>query len=154
PDERGGYRYVRPTATASHLDSTRPTIAPRSHHRYSEIVVNYLIPAVGSLPLTRLTAAHVQQAYNSWDAGGRRDGPPGGLSAIAGRYNHTVLRRALEHAVELQLIGRNPCDAFRRRLPKNERAEIVVLSEAQSNQLLGAAGALYMPILLAVATGM
>src|SRR5215472_4459456 len=24
PDERGGYRYVRPTATASHLDSTQP----------------------------------------------------------------------------------------------------------------------------------
>src|ERR1700747_2141014 len=24
PDERGGYRYVRPTATASHLDSTLP----------------------------------------------------------------------------------------------------------------------------------
>src|SRR5215813_4122457 len=23
PDERGGYRYVRPTATASHLDSTQ-----------------------------------------------------------------------------------------------------------------------------------
>src|SRR6478672_1448474 len=23
PDERGGYRYVRPTATAPHLDSTR-----------------------------------------------------------------------------------------------------------------------------------
>jgi len=25
PDERGGYRYVRPTATASHLDSTHST---------------------------------------------------------------------------------------------------------------------------------
>src|SRR5215469_15111355 len=25
PDERGGYRYVRPTATASHLDSTANT---------------------------------------------------------------------------------------------------------------------------------
>src|SRR5271167_1092609 len=25
PDERGGYRYVRPTATAPHLDSTHPT---------------------------------------------------------------------------------------------------------------------------------
>ena len=24
PDERGGYRYVRPTATAPHLDSTHP----------------------------------------------------------------------------------------------------------------------------------
>src|ERR1700739_2721938 len=29
PDERGGYRYVRPTATASHLDSTR--LARRLH---------------------------------------------------------------------------------------------------------------------------
>src|SRR5271156_2621251 len=27
PDERGGYRYVRPTATAPHLDSTH-----RRHH--------------------------------------------------------------------------------------------------------------------------
>jgi hypothetical protein len=24
PDERAGYRYVRPTATASHLDATQP----------------------------------------------------------------------------------------------------------------------------------
>src|SRR5215467_4621662 len=29
PDERGGYRYVRPTATASHLDSTL-----LSHHAW------------------------------------------------------------------------------------------------------------------------
>src|SRR3954449_11337777 len=27
PDERGGYRYVRPTATAPHLDSTRSLAA-------------------------------------------------------------------------------------------------------------------------------
>src|SRR3954453_18667507 len=26
PDERGGYRYVRPTATAPHLDSTHPRL--------------------------------------------------------------------------------------------------------------------------------
>src|SRR5262249_37518520 len=30
PDERGGYRYVRPTATASHLDSTLSLIAASS----------------------------------------------------------------------------------------------------------------------------
>src|SRR5262249_23648689 len=28
PDERGGYRYVRPTATAPHLDSTQPSPPP------------------------------------------------------------------------------------------------------------------------------
>src|SRR6516165_5850173 len=36
PDERGGYRYVRPTATAPHLDSTQPrhcrTLWRRSLH--------------------------------------------------------------------------------------------------------------------------
>src|SRR4051812_3731768 len=30
PDERGGYRYVRPTATAPHLDSTHLRRAYRS----------------------------------------------------------------------------------------------------------------------------
>ena len=35
PDERGGYRYVRPTATASHLNSTRsrPVMAGSSFGR-------------------------------------------------------------------------------------------------------------------------
>src|SRR5215469_12924993 len=33
PDERGGYRYVRPTATASHLDSTRLVRCPASPRR-------------------------------------------------------------------------------------------------------------------------
>src|SRR4051794_38325955 len=32
PDERGGYRYVRPTATAPHLDSTIFPIAARGRH--------------------------------------------------------------------------------------------------------------------------
>src|SRR6202035_5742147 len=33
PDERGGYRYVRPTATASHLDSTHPPPCRPSRRR-------------------------------------------------------------------------------------------------------------------------
>ena len=35
PDERGGYRYVRPTATASHLDSTQNVIEPAAGHHAS-----------------------------------------------------------------------------------------------------------------------
>jgi integrase len=61
---------------------------------------------------------------------------------------------ALSRAVELQLIARNPCDVFRRRLPRSERREMVTLSPSQSRQLLDAAGPLYMPILLALTTGM
>src|SRR5882762_4382710 len=33
PDERGGNRYVRPTATAPHLDSTHRDLASRIHVR-------------------------------------------------------------------------------------------------------------------------
>src|SRR5215510_2772697 len=42
PDERGGYRYVRPTATAPHLDSTQPLrslwLRRRAAHRPLETV--------------------------------------------------------------------------------------------------------------------
>ena len=37
PDERGGYRYVRPTATASHLDSTHPRPLPRVPAKVSSL---------------------------------------------------------------------------------------------------------------------
>src|SRR3954453_11333217 len=43
PDERGGYRYVRPTATAPHLDSTIFPIAARGRHAPS--VTGATLPA-------------------------------------------------------------------------------------------------------------
>src|SRR5277367_4418647 len=33
PDERGGYRYVRPTATAPHLDSTQSHLSTANRAR-------------------------------------------------------------------------------------------------------------------------
>jgi integrase len=135
------------------LASVRPSVAPRSHQAYSDVVEHYLVPAFGSLPIAKLAPVHIQKVYTEWATGGRRDGKPGGLSAISRRYNHIVLRMALAHAVELQLIARNPADIFRRKLPKVERQEMMVLSPEQSQQLLDVAGPLYVPILLALATG-
>src|SRR5262249_37127354 len=39
---------------ASWLDSVREEVSPKSHERYTEIVNNFLVPALGNLPLTRL----------------------------------------------------------------------------------------------------
>jgi integrase len=128
-------------------------LAPRTHYRYEQLVQHYLTPALGGLQLRQLAPAHIQKAYTDWGAGGRRDGRPGGLSPATRRFNHIVLRAALARAVELQLIARNPCDLFRRQLPKNERTEMMVLAPAQSNRLLDAAGSLYAPILLGLAIG-
>jgi len=68
------------------------------------------------------------------------------------------LSSALARAVEqqLQLIARNPCDVFRKRLPKVERHEIATLTPEQSQRLLAAIRRtrVYWPTLIALATGM
>ena len=126
------------------------------HERYSEIVENFLVPALGNLPVVKLAPSHIQQAYNAWVKGGRRDGKDGGLSASTRRYIHTILKSALGRAVEQQVLVRNPADAFKRRLPKIERKEIVTLTAEESRHLLESLKdtRTYGPVMLALATGM
>jgi integrase len=138
------------------LDATRQEVAPRTAERYAEIVNNFLTPALGNLQLVKLAPAHIQGAYNGWATGGRRDGKPGGLSPQTRRHIHRILSSALSRAVEQQLIARNPCDVFRKRLPKVERREVAALSAHQSHQLLVAIRhtRVYWPALIALATVM
>ena len=53
------------------LATVREEVSPKSHERYAEIVENFLTPAVGNLPLVKLTPSHIQEAYNAWATGGR-----------------------------------------------------------------------------------
>ncbi len=137
------------------LDATRQEVAPRTAERYAEIVNNFLTPALGNLQLVKLAPAHIQGAYNGWATGGRRDGKPGGLSPRTRRHIHRILGSALSRAVEQQLIARNPCDVFRKRLPKVERREMATLTSEQSAQLLDAVrhSHIYWPVLIALTTG-
>jgi integrase len=87
--------------------------------------------------------------------GGRRDGKEGGLSPRTRRHIHRILSTALNRAVEQQLIGRNPCDVFKKRLPKVERRDMATLTAEQSQVLLTAIRhtRVYWPVLIALATG-
>ena len=164
-------RLLRAVDTGEHVDPTRITVknwlttwlenvraevAPKSHERYSEIVQNFLIPALGNLPLAKLAPSHIQNAYTSWATGGRRDGKPGGLSPRSRRHIHRILKSALARAVEQQVLARNPADVFKKRLPKVERREMATLSTDQSARLLEAVKhtRIYWPVLLALSTGM
>ena len=137
------------------IDASRQEVAPRTAERYAEIVNNFLAPALGNLQLTKLAPVHIQDAYNRWAAGGRRDGKSGGLSPRTRRHIHRILSAALGRALEQQLIARNPCDALRRRLPKVERKEMATLDPDQSARLLDAVrhSHIYGPVLIALATG-
>ena len=164
-------RLLRTVDTGEHVDPTRMTVgewlntwlaaitgevAPRTHETYTELTTGFLRPAFGNLLIAHLTPTHIQRAYAEWAVGGRRDGKPGGLSAQTRRHLHNILRSALTRAVEQQVIGRNPCDAFRKRLPKIERKELAALSVDQCGRLLEAIRhqRVYWPVLLALATGM
>jgi integrase len=58
--------------------------------------------------------------------------------------------------VEQQLLARNACDAFRKRLPKVEHHERATLSTEETQRLLDAIRhtRVYWPALMALATGM
>jgi integrase len=164
-------RLLRALDTGEHVDPNRITVrawlatwlaavqvevAPRTHERYGEIVNNFLSPSMGNLQLAKLAPAHLQHAYNGWVTAGRRDGKAGGLSPRTRRHIHRILSAALGRAVEQQLIARNPCEAFKKRLPKVERREMATLTADQSARLLDAVrhSHIYWPVVLALATGM
>ena len=169
--ERELRRLLRAVDIGEHVDATRMTVrdwlarwletvrqevAPKSHERYAEIVRNFLTPALGNLPLQKLTPSHIQEAYNRWATGGRRDGKEGGLSPRTRRHVHRILSSALARAVEQHALARNPADALKRRLPKVERREMITLTLEQSARLLEAVGhsRIYWPVLIALSTGM
>jgi integrase len=139
------------------LATVREQVSPKTHERYTEIVNHFLVPALGALPLLKLTPAHIRQAYNGWAIGGRRDGKPGGLSPQTRRHIHRILSSALLCAVEEQMIARNPCAIFRKkRLPKVERREMTTLTAEQANRLLDAIRhtRVYWPALIGLTSGM
>ena len=107
-------RLLRALDTGEHVDPTRMTVrdwlstwlaavreevSPKTHERYSELIQNFLAPALGHLPVQKLAPAHIQAAYNELAIGKRRDGKPGGLSPRTRRQVHAVLSSALTRAV-------------------------------------------------------
>jgi integrase len=135
------------------LGEARHNVAPKTHERYTEIVRKHLVPALGAIGLAKLAPVHVQAYYAAALAGGRRDGK-GGLSAQTVRHHDRVLNVALKQARALRLIATNPIEDVTR--PQVERREIEVLDADGSARLLATAAAtrLYVPIFLALATGL
>lgn len=152
--------YVEPSRTtlAEYLerwlaDYAEVNVAPKTFERYAEIVRKHLVPALGHHRLTKLQPLQIQAYYSLALQSGRRDGK-GGLSAQTVIHHHRVLKDALSQAVRWRLLVRNPSDAVEP--PRRQDLEMQVLEETQIGTLLkgAAAKSIYIPILLAVTTGM
>ncbi|MGH2405181.1 MAG: tyrosine-type recombinase/integrase [bacterium] len=122
-------------------------LAPATRRNYGDILRSHLIPALGHMPLQRLSA----QGIESYLADKRRKG----LSSTTIQYHFGLLHEALSHAVRKGLLVRNPCDLVDR--PRREPVEIQTLDEEQVRLFLAEAkrgSTHYRLYLAALLTGM
>lgn len=92
------------------LPTRRAALRPSTFEPYDMNVRAHIVPALGSVPLQRLTPADLTTFYVNLLDHGRRDGSGNGLSPRTVRYVHTIVRRALADAERWDLITRNPAD--------------------------------------------
>lgn len=135
------------------LTNVKATVATRTFERYQEIARVHLAPALGKVPLLKLQPLQIESYYAQALESGRRDGK-GGLSRRTVLHHHRVLREALGRAVKLRLLIRNAADAVEP--PKPDHKEMRALDQSAAVRLLNIAKdrRIYLPVLLAITTGM
>jgi integrase len=111
------------------LESVQLTRKPTTISCYSKMVRAHLIPALGSLPLQRVSPLHLIRLYETK--------AQGGTAARRASLIHEVLHAALADAVRWGLVTRNVAAAVPS--PSRERTEPAMWSVQQARQFLIAA---------------
>lgn len=105
--ERGTLLDPAKTTVAEMLESWLMTkhgeITGQSIRDYEIIIRKHVIPALGSIPVQKLTAPRLQAQYGTWAAEG--------MSARMIRGCHMRLSQALRQAVRFGLVASNICDS-------------------------------------------
>ena len=109
----------------------KPNIRESTQRFYEGYLNQRVIPALGDIPLKKLTTREIQTLYNDTKEHGRirkeqKDRNPG-LSATYVRGLHTMLHGCLDRAVKEHLIPRNPCDDCVP--PKAQKQEMQILPQ-------------------------
>lgn len=95
-------------------------VKPATRKSYQDHVRLNIIPYIGAVPLSKLTAAMIQQTYNELQT-------DKGLSPKTIKNVHGVLHRALEQAQKMGYIRNNPLTAVT--LPRIEKKQIKPLED-------------------------
>jgi integrase len=127
-------------------DVARPKVRPVTLESYAGMVRRHILPHLGRVRLTKLTAQDLAGLY--------RRLLEGGLSPHTVRYTHRILHQALGQAVRWGLVARNVADLVD--APRSRQREMRPLTPEETKRLLEAArkdrrGALYV---VAVASGL
>ncbi|MBB6174108.1 integrase [Nocardiopsis mwathae] len=86
-------------------------LAPSTTSSYEKNIRLHIEPNLGAVPLSKITGTKLSAFYRKLETDGRRDHRAGqGLSARSVRYIHTIIPKALDAAVNDDMISRNPAD--------------------------------------------
>jgi integrase len=151
--------YVDPTkmTTGEYLDHWLTVdidrrVAAKTAVRHHGIVRHQLMPRLGTIPLRKLTAVHIE----AFEAELLRAGGVGGraLTSQTVLHVHRTLSQALTHAVNTGVLFKNPAEQVKP--PRPPRREIVIITKPEIATLLRAAEAtwLYLPVLVGITTGL
>jgi integrase len=155
--------YVDPTkmSVAEYLEhwlavDIERRVANKTATRHRGIVRHNINPRIGAIPLRKLTAVHIEALEAELQREGRhrhRDARGPALTAQTVLHVHRTLSQALEHAVKTDVLFRNP--ALQVRPPRPPGREIKILTKPEIAQVLRASEGrgLYLPVLVAVTTG-
>ena len=109
-------------------------VRPSSHQTYRGYIDNHIKPAIGSIPLAKLTTLDLQKLYKKLLASGRVDrlesrSQPKGLSAKTVRNIHQIISSAMNFAMDQRLLAAAPTEGCA--LPKLEHREMRTLPAEQ-----------------------
>ena len=110
-------------------NTVKQRVSSKTFRGYEQSIRLYLIPALGSTKLDKLTPEQVQEMYVEMAAKG--------LSSSTIRNAHAVLNSALKQAVRWGKLFRNPAELVD--LPRKEKNEMKVLSKEEVTRFLDAA---------------
>lgn len=110
PPARGGPVTLGDFMTNTWLPNKRRHVRATTAYRYAWFVERYINPAIGTIPLSRLRADHLDGLYESLAASGGRAGS--GLAPKTIHEVHMILRACLDQAVARNLVAHNvACDS-------------------------------------------
>ena len=115
----------------------KPKIRPTTQENYLSRIRLHIIPALGNIPLNKLTQNDLQQFYGQLKKNGRKrfaEQFGAGLSDRMVRMCHATCRSALEKAVKDGLIRTNP--AIGCKLPPKKAREMKVLTRDELQRFL------------------
>ncbi len=116
------------------LSIKKPDLERNTYESYKWEVEKHISPVIGHIPLSELSPLYIQEFYTGKIEHGRLD-KKGGLSNRAVQYLHSILNQALEKAIDLELIDRNPCKKIKPAKDKRRSEEKIVYLDKE--QLAG-----------------